>query len=153
MKRIASLIIGIMMFCLVCLGQSLRTPDAYYYRGLARQEKGDLDGAIADFNEAIKLYPKYSSAYGSRGAARKAKGDLEGAVADYNRAIEIDPNLALPYYYRGFVFLEKQDFDMRLRTSTKPSRYSRTWRSLCRIVPTLSEAKAIFQEPSRITQS
>ena len=119
MKRIASLIIGIMMFSLVCLGQALRTPDAYYYRGLARQEKGDLDGAIADFNEAIKLYPKYSSAYGSRGAARKAKGDLEGAVADYNRAIEIDPNLALPYYYRGFVFLENQDFDNAIKDFDK----------------------------------
>ena len=55
MKRIAPCTIAIMIIgtTLVCLGQSLRKPDDYYNRGVGRQEKGDLDGAIADFSEAV----------------------------------------------------------------------------------------------------
>jgi len=69
--------------------------------GLAKYEKGDLDGAIADFNRAIGIDPKYAPAYNNRGAAKLIKGDLDGAIADFNRAIGINPKNALAYYNRG----------------------------------------------------
>src|SRR3982751_5329383 len=110
MKIIAKLIVGLLALSFsVCLGQTLRRAEDYYQRGLARYEKGDVEGAIADYSKAIEMYPKYSAAYNSRAAARKAKGDTDAAIADYNRAIELSPDIALPYYYRGFIFLEKQD--------------------------------------------
>jgi hypothetical protein len=31
-------------------------------RGLAKEKKGDLDGAVTDFKQAIKLNPKYAFA-------------------------------------------------------------------------------------------
>src|SRR5512134_2985935 len=37
--------------------------------GLAKYEKSDLDGAIADFNRAIEIDPNYANAYNNRGAA------------------------------------------------------------------------------------
>ena len=59
-------------------------------RQCKEKAKGDLDGAIADYNRAIELNPKYASAYYNRGNAKEAKGDLDGAIADFKRATEVD---------------------------------------------------------------
>src|ERR1035438_2183057 len=61
----------------------------YYYNynhGNARRAKGNLDGAIADYNRAIELNPKFAYAYNNRGLAKRAKGDLDSAFADFNKA-------------------------------------------------------------------
>src|ERR1700719_1626676 len=66
----------------------------YYGRGLAKSTKGDQDGAIADFSQAIELNPKLAEAYLIRGGAKQTKGDLEGAIADENQAIELNTTIA-----------------------------------------------------------
>ena len=63
--------------------------EAFCSRGNARQDKGDLEGAIADYNEAIRLQPDDAINFCNRGIARKAKGDLEGAMADFEQAARL----------------------------------------------------------------
>lgn len=63
---------------------------AWNKRGLAKKEKGDYQGAITDYNEAIKLKP-YAAAYTNRGVVKGMLGDLKGAVADFDKAINIKP--------------------------------------------------------------
>jgi tetratricopeptide (TPR) repeat protein len=58
-------------------------------RGEAKLRKGDLNGAIADFSQAIRVNPQYGLAYRNRGNAKRKKGDLDGAIADYNQAIKL----------------------------------------------------------------
>jgi tetratricopeptide (TPR) repeat protein len=80
-------------------------------RGLAKQGKGDLDGAMADYNQAIQLDPKYSAAYDNRGNLRRQKGDLSGALADTNQAISLNPKNAIACFNRAKVKEAKGDLD------------------------------------------
>jgi tetratricopeptide (TPR) repeat protein len=84
---------------------------AYYNRGNERYKKGDLNGAIADYDAALTFNPRWALAYNMRGSARYGTGDLEGSIADYTRAIEIDPRLALAHYNRGKARRVKGDLD------------------------------------------
>ena len=84
---------------------------AYYSRGLAYYDKGDDDRAIAEYNEAIRLDPKFAQAYSSRGLAYDHKGDLGHADPDYNEAIRLDPKYAQAYFNRGNAYYQKGDDD------------------------------------------
>jgi lipoprotein NlpI len=84
---------------------------AYLNRGIAKKQKGELDGAIADYNRAIELDPRVVIGYNNRGTAKSAKGDLDGAIADYNRATELDPRHVNAYNNRGNAKSAKGEFD------------------------------------------
>ena len=49
-------------------GRFALEPDAvaYFNRGIAYQAKGERDRAIADYDKAIALNPKYANAYYNR---------------------------------------------------------------------------------------
>ena len=54
---------------------------------LARVRSGDLEAALADFGEAIRLAPEWGLPYLNRGQAHVARKDLDAAIADYDRVI------------------------------------------------------------------
>jgi lipoprotein NlpI len=87
---------------------------AYYFRGVEYRDKGDLDRALADLNQAIRLDPKFALAYNNRGLAWEDKGELDRALADYNEAIRLDPKLALPYVNQGLVSHRRGELDRAL---------------------------------------
>lgn len=90
---------------------SSNDPHFYLDRGLAKQHKGDLEGAILDFSEAIKLDPQFSNAYSNRGNSKKRKGDFEGAILDHDEAIKFDPQNTYAYTNRGLAKYDKKDFN------------------------------------------
>ncbi len=61
---------------------------AYHVRGLAHYRLNDLRGAIADFNQALKLNPDYAPAYRDRGAVYKELGNLSAANQDFKSAAQ-----------------------------------------------------------------
>src|SRR5439155_2868327 len=74
---------------------------AYTNRGIAKLQKSDWDGAIADFDRALQFDPKLAQAYANRGDAKTEKGDFDGAIADFNRALQLNPKLAPAYAGHG----------------------------------------------------
>jgi len=72
----------------------------YEARGLAYHFT-DGQRAIEDYNEAIRLDPKFALAYNNRGAAYGDKNERDRAIADYSEAIRLDPKYAEAYYNRG----------------------------------------------------
>ena len=73
----------------------------YTNRGNGYRDKNDLDHAIADFNEAIRLDPKLAMAFLGRGIAFSDKGDNDRAIADLTEAIRLDPKSAMAFDNRG----------------------------------------------------
>ena len=50
---------------------------------------GDLDGALADLNQAIQIDPSLVAAYTERGLTYEAKGDTQRARADFQTALSL----------------------------------------------------------------
>ncbi len=80
--------------------------DPYFSRGHAKELKGDIDGAVADYTQVIANNPappsrlggdrrradrnlSVAGAYSRRGDIRKVRGDLNGAIADYQHKYQI----------------------------------------------------------------
>jgi tetratricopeptide (TPR) repeat protein len=97
-----------------CLSEAIRiNPDdvfAFSVRANLRAQKGDLDGAIEDYSEVIRLEPD-SGAFTSRGDNREKKGDLDGAMEDYNQAIRIKPDDARAFSSRAYLRQKRGDSD------------------------------------------
>ena len=87
------------------------SPSNYTDRGLFRMKRGELDEAIGDFNEAIRLDTKYALAYYYRGSAWWNKGHLDGAFADFSVTIQLDPKHAQAYDKRARAWMVKNEFD------------------------------------------
>jgi len=83
----------------------------YDYRGISWVPKGDLDRAIADFSEALRLDPKDTYAFNARGITWGIKGDLDRAIADYSEAIRLNPHNANVFGNRGLAWGYKGDYD------------------------------------------
>jgi tetratricopeptide (TPR) repeat protein len=70
----------------------------YSKRGLAYFELKKYEQALADYNQAISLYPNLAAAYYGRGKFYHYFKKYEQALADYNQAFSLNPNLAAAGY-------------------------------------------------------
>lgn len=61
----------------------------------------DLNAALADCNEAVRLAPRSSNALDSRGLVHLKRGEFAAALADYDAALAIEPNRGHFLYGRG----------------------------------------------------
>jgi Tfp pilus assembly protein PilF len=59
--------------------------------------------AMAQFNQAVALNPRYTIAYFLRAIVKDKLNDPQGALADYNQAISLNPKIGASYYNRGIL--------------------------------------------------
>jgi tetratricopeptide (TPR) repeat protein len=71
----------------------------------------ELQQALADCNEALRLGPDRADVLDSRGMVYLKLGDLKRARADYDAALHINPQFAGSLYARGFVKQRSGDGD------------------------------------------
>ena len=58
--------------------------------------EADLDRAMKDHDQALKLDPKNALAFNNRGIAKLKKGDKEGGEADIAKAKQLQPGIGAP---------------------------------------------------------
>ena len=91
--------------------QNDKDDEAWASRAWAWKERGELDIAVKDYNEAVRLNPKSAAWLVDRGLVWWAKKDLDKALDDFNGALRIDPQNALAWNNRGSVHYARQDYD------------------------------------------
>jgi tetratricopeptide (TPR) repeat protein len=84
-------------------------------RAAVYRELGDLERALADCTNAIRLAPRSAEAYNNRGFMWTEKEDFEKAIADFDLAISIDPNHAPAFDNRGLAFGATGDYENALK--------------------------------------
>ena len=62
---------------------------------------GDLQAALKDCNEALRLRPNFVDALDSRGLLNLKSGQTKNAIADFDAALRINPRLTSSLYGRG----------------------------------------------------
>ena len=67
---------------------------------------GELQAALADCNEAIRLKPNVAATLDSRGLTYLKLGQWELAIADFNSALRLDAKLSSSLYGRGLAKLK-----------------------------------------------
>lgn len=98
-NRLAMLLL--LSFPLLAEAQTPRSADEHFRRGVARFEKGDLAGAIADFDRALELHAQSVDGDNRRGDALKLDNKLDRDRALTPRIAVVDPFLAATHYNRG----------------------------------------------------
>ena len=82
--------------CPLCLGDALAG-------------KGDVDGAIAEFREVVRLDPKDEFTHVNLGDALASKGDVDGAITEYREALRLDPKDEVTHVNLGDALASKGD--------------------------------------------
>jgi tetratricopeptide (TPR) repeat protein len=88
---------------------------AFNTRGIAYTKKGDYDRAIQDYDESIKINPKYAKAFNNRGVAYRKKGDHDRAIQDFDESIKLDSNYAIAFANRAATYQEKGEYNLAAR--------------------------------------
>ncbi|HEY7061036.1 MAG TPA: tetratricopeptide repeat protein [Chloroflexota bacterium] len=70
-------------------------------RGTVKAQGGDWVGALADYERALAVAPRFVDAYGARAKAHVALGENQAAVDDLTTALNIDPKYREGYLARG----------------------------------------------------
>ncbi len=87
-----------------------KTAEEYFKRGNDYRNKNDLEKAIADYTEAVKLDPQLAKAFLNRAVVHFHLKDYDAAIADSTQAIKINPQYAEAYHNRGTAYGSKGNY-------------------------------------------
>lgn len=89
------------------------TSAAWNNRGSVWKEKGELESAIRDYTEAIRLDPKNAIAFNNRGQAWKKLGEYARAISEYTESIRLAPKSPTAYNNLAWLLATCPDHHIR----------------------------------------
>lgn len=87
------------------------TPDSWRVAALTARRAGDLDKAVADFGEALKLDPRDTEALYGRALIHVERSEWDPAIADFDAVIRVRPGNAGAFHNRARARDGKGDVD------------------------------------------
>jgi tetratricopeptide (TPR) repeat protein len=84
--------------------------DTHNDLGAALHAMRDWDGAIAEYQRALAMQPKYAEAYNNLGSALKQKGEFEEAMKVFDKALELRGDYAAAHWNRAMLLLLNGDY-------------------------------------------
>lgn len=79
------------------------TAEAFIGRGIAKFQRRDFDGAVADFDKAIDLVPNSGEAFNNRAWTRYRQGNAVAALVDADKAVALMPAKAYVWDTRAHI--------------------------------------------------
>ncbi len=79
--------------------------EAYYKRGNAFKDLGQMQAALASYDAAIQHRPDFQYAWCNRGFVQQCLGLQEAALFSFDRAIELNPDDIIAQSNRGLLLL------------------------------------------------
>jgi len=86
----------------------------YLNRGLVSSKHNDLDKAIVDYAEAIRIDPQYDLALSNRCATYVRKQQSGPAIDDCSKAIVLNPDNLNAHISRGNAYRQRKDYSRAL---------------------------------------
>jgi tetratricopeptide (TPR) repeat protein len=86
-----------------------------------------LDHAIADYGQAIRIWPDAPEPYVNRGIAYYEKGEYDRAIADDDQAVRLKPDLAEAYNNRSLAYYKKRDYERATRDFDQTIRLNKNY--------------------------
>lgn len=124
-----------------------KAPDAYYNRGWAYRRQLKNRQAIADWTEAIQLYPFQASYFLSRANARIVEGDLSGGAGDASEAVALLPESSRGYFLRGVALLIQGEPQKALEDAVRALSYDPEYTDAKRLaLDALIQREELIQE-------
>jgi len=85
--------------------------EPYFFRGLAKINLDDFQGAESDCTEAIERNPFVVNVYQVRGLARIQQDKLDGAINDYLTALNLDPENINLWHNLALCRMRQKDYE------------------------------------------
>ncbi len=122
--------------------------DIAFYRAETKSKRGDIGGAIGEYNNAIAFDANHYEAYILRGYFFITNGEFENAKSDFSRAIVINHKEAEGYYGKAQVCEKSADIKTAMELYKKALALAP---NDARILKSYDSATIVFKEKNKET--
>ena len=85
--------------------------DAFYYIGIANNDRHEYNTAIDYFKKAINFNPKHAKSWNNMGFSYEKLKQFDKAIDSYKKAVGYEPIYALAYYNMANSYIHKEQLD------------------------------------------